>query len=63
MVEGVDADAFVKGAGEERVAGTEAGAEHAEMLVALVFEPVKAAADVDDGLAACGEGSADVGTD
>ena len=63
MVEGVDADARVVGAGQEGVAGAEAGAEHAEVLVALLLKPVEAAADVDDGLAAGGERAADVGAD
>ena len=63
MVEGVDAQAGVVGAGEEGVAGAEAGAEDAEVLVALILKPVEAAADVDNGLAAGGEGAADVGAD
>ena len=63
VVEGVDADARVVGAGEVGVAGAEAGAENAEVLVTLILKPVKAAADVDDGLAAGHESAADVGAD
>ena len=63
MVEGVDAEARIVGAGEKGIAGAEAGAEHAEVLVALLLEPVEAAANVDDGLAAGHEGAADVGAD
>ena len=50
MIERIHADALVEGAGEKRIAGTQAGAEHAEMLVALLLKPVKAAANVDDRL-------------
>ena len=61
VVEGADLDAWVEGGGDESVATAEAGAEDAELLVALLLEPVDAAADVDDGLAAGGGGAADVG--
>ncbi len=46
--------------GEEGVAAAERGAEDAELVVALGFKPVKAAADIDDGLLAGGKGAADV---
>ena len=49
--------------GDEGVAGAEAGAQDAELLVALLLKPVDAAADVDDGLAAGSDGAADVGAD
>ncbi len=50
-------------AGEKCVAGAEAGAQHAEVLVALLLKPVEAAADIDHRLAAGGDGAADVGAD
>ena len=63
MVEGADLKARVEGGGDEGVATAERGAEDAELLVALLLEPVEAAADVDDGLAAGLGGAADVGAD
>jgi hypothetical protein len=51
------------GGGDEGVAGAEAGAENAELGVALGLEPVEATANVGDGLAAGGDGAADVGAD
>ena len=61
VVERVDAQAGVEGAGDERVAGAERGAENAEVLIALRFQPIEATADVEDGLAAGGNRAADVG--
>ena len=61
MIEGVHAQTRIVGAGEKGVTGAEAGAQDAEVFVALLFEPVKATADIDDGLAAGGNGAADVG--
>ena len=63
VVEGADLEARVEGGGDEGVAASEAGAEDAELLVALLLEPVDAAADVDDGLAAGFGGAAYVGAD
>jgi hypothetical protein len=63
VVEGVDADARVVGAGQVGIAGAEAGSENAEVLVALLLKPVKAAADIDDSLAAGHECTSDVGAD
>ena len=63
VVENVDADAGVVRAGQVGVAGAEAGAEDAEVSVALRLKPIDAAADIDNGLAAGGEGAADVGAD
>ena len=63
MIEGTDLEARVEGGGDEGVATAEAGSEDAELLVALLFEPVDAAADVDDGLTAGFDGAAHVGAD
>ena len=63
VVECVDLQARVVGAGDKRIAGAEAGAEHAELFVALLLEPVEAAANIDDGLAAGGQRSPNVGAD
>ena len=63
MVEGVDAEARIVGAGKICVAGAEAGSQNAEVLVALVFKPVETAADVDNRLTAGHERAADVGAD
>jgi len=63
VIEGIDAEAGLMRAGNESVAGTEAGAEHAKLLVALLLEPVKATANIDHGLAVGGDGAADVGAD
>ena len=63
MIEGVHADAGIVGAGEECVAGAEAGAKDAEVLVPLLLEPIETAADIDDRLAAGGDGAPDVRTD
>ena len=63
VVEGADLKAWVEGSGDERVATAERGAEDPELLIALGLEPVKAAADIDDGLTAGLGGSAYVGTD
>ncbi len=52
-----------KAAAMKGVATAEAGAEDAEVFVALRLEPVDAAADVDDGLTAGFGGAADVGAD
>ena len=63
VIEGADLKARIHRGGDEGVAAAEAGAEDAELLVALLLEPVDAAADVDDGLAAGRDGAADVGAD
>ena len=44
MIERIHADALVIRAGQKRIAGAEAGAQHAEMFVTLVLKPVKATA-------------------
>ena len=56
-------EAWVEGGSDEGVAGAEGCAEDSELFVALGFEPIEAAADVDDGLAAGLGGAADVGAD
>ncbi len=61
VVEGTDLEPRIEGGGDEGVGAAEAGSEDSEVLVALGLEPVEAAADVDDGLAAGGGGAADVG--
>lgn len=63
VVEGADAEAGVHGGGDKGVAGAEGGAEDAELGVPLLFEPVEGGADVNDGLAAGGDGAADVRAD
>src|ERR1700761_5594600 len=63
VIEGADLQTRIHGGGEEGVAGTEAGAEDAELLVALLLEPVNAGADIDHSLAAGGYGAAEIGTD
>ena len=63
VVEGADLEAGVEGGGDEGVATAEGGAEDAELFVAMLLEPVEAAADVDDGLTAGLGGAADVGAD
>ena len=63
VVEGVDADARIVGAGQIGIAGAEAGSENAEVLVALLLKPVEAAANVNDSLTAGHERAADVGAD
>ena len=52
VVESIHANARIVRAGQKSVAGSEAGAQHAEVLVALLLKPVDAAANVDHGLAA-----------
>src|SRR5258708_22364124 len=63
VVEGADLEARVEGGGDEGVTTSKRGAEDAKLFVALRFEPVDAAADVDDGLAAGFGGAAYVGAD
>jgi len=63
VVEGADLKALVECGGDEGVAAAEAGAEDSEVLITLLFEPVDAAANVDDGLTACFGGAAYVRTD
>ena len=63
VIEGIHAQARIVGAGQEGVAGAEAGAQNAEVLVALLLEPVEAATNIDHSLAAGGNGAADVGAD
>ena len=63
VVEGADLEAWIEGGGDEGVAGAKRGAEDSELLVALLFEPVDAAADVDYGLSTGLGGAADVGAD
>ena len=63
MVEGVDLQAGLVGAGDKRIAGAEAGAEHAELFVPLLLQPIETAANIDHGLAAGGQRSPNVGAD
>ena len=63
VVEGADFEAGIMGGGDEGVAGAKRGAEDAELLIALLLEPIEAGADVDDGLLAGGDRPADVGAD
>src|SRR4051812_27137993 len=63
MIEGADLKTRIHRGGDEGVAGTEAGAEDTKLLVTLLLEPVEAATDVHDRLAAGGDGAAQVGAD
>ncbi len=63
VVEGGDANAGIVGGGDEGVTGTQTGADDSELAVALLLEPIEAAADVDDALADGVEGAAEVGGD
>src|SRR5262249_22893305 len=60
MVEDVHRQAIVVRAGEERVGGSEARADDAELFVTLLLEPVEAGAHVDHGLARGVDGPGDV---
>ena len=55
MVECVHPQPGIVRAGNKRIAGAEAGAQHAELFVPLLLQPVEAAANIDDGLAARGQ--------
>ena len=46
MVEGIHPEPLVVRAGQEGVAGTQAGAQHAEVLVALLLQPIQAATNI-----------------
>src|SRR6266568_3367773 len=63
VIEDVHSQAAVMGAGNEGIAGTEAGAEHAKFRVALLLQPIEAAANVDDALSRSVNRASDVGTD
>src|ERR1700757_1611098 len=63
VIEGADLKARIHGGGDEGIAGTEAGAEHAKLLVTLLLKPVEAATDIHNRLAARRDGAAQVGTD
>ena len=56
------ADAFIVNEGDVPDRGSDAGAEDAELGIALLFEPVEASAGVLDGLAVGLEGEANVGS-
>src|SRR5580698_3812437 len=60
VVEGVHAQTRIVRAGDEGIAGTKTGAQNAELLIALRFEPVEAAAYIDNRLPACSDGAPDV---
>ena len=60
VIEGADLESRIVGCGYEGVAGPEACAEDAKLLVALFLEPVDAGADVDYGLLAGCDGAPDV---
>ena len=60
MVESVHAQPRIVRAGQKAVARTQARAQHAEVLVALLLQPVNAAADIDHRLAAGGNRPANV---
>ena len=51
------------GRSQKGIARPEAGAHDAETAVALGFEPIETATDIDDGLAAGVQGAADIGGD
>jgi hypothetical protein len=59
--EAAGADAFIMDEGDIANGGADAGAEDAEFCVALLLEPMEAAAGVLDGLAVGLEGEADIG--
>ena len=60
MIERGDAYAAVECGGEKGIAGAKTGTQNAELLVALLLKPVDATANVDDRLAAGGNGASDV---
>ena len=61
VIEGGDANAGVVRGCDERVARSEAGADDAQPVVALLLQPVEAAANIHHALARGGEGAPDVG--
>src|SRR5579883_369612 len=63
VVEYVYLEPGVVNAGEEGIAGAEAGAHDADVLVVFALQPIGAAARVDDGLARRVDGARNVGRD
>src|SRR3954471_24159062 len=63
VVEGIHLQAFIMGAGDEGVTGSEASAEHAKLFIALRFEPIETATNIDDSLASGREGASNVSGD
>src|SRR5437667_7105610 len=63
MIENVRSQALVVGAGQKGVAGAQAGSQNPELTVALLRQPIEAAADVNHRLAARIDRSADIGAD
>ena len=53
MIEGADLQTTIVGGSDEGVATAETGAKDSKLLVTLGFEPVEAAANIYDCLAAC----------
>src|SRR5215467_6718649 len=51
MVEGSHFDAYIVGGGDECVARTQTGANNPQLFVALLLQPVEAAADIEHALA------------
>ncbi len=63
MIEGIHPQARVVRAGQKCVARAEARSQHAEVLIALLFEPVQAAANIDHRLPARRNRAPNVGAD
>ena len=61
VVEDVHPDARVVCAGQKRIAGAQAGPQHAEVFVALLLQPIQAAPDIDHRLPAGHDRPPDVG--
>src|SRR5580698_189127 len=63
VVESGHADAAIERSSEKGITGAKTGAQDANLLIALLLQPIDAATDVDDRLAAGGDGASDVGAD
>src|SRR5579872_4622265 len=63
MVERSDPDSRIVCRSDKGITGSEAGADHTEIAVTLLLEPVEAATDIDDALTNRVESAADVGGD
>src|SRR5262249_45177968 len=51
VIEGSSSNTGIVRACNKCIAGTEAGSDHAELLVPLLLQPIEAAPDIDDALA------------
>ena len=63
MIEGSDANPRIVRGGDESIAGSETGADDAQPVIALRFQPVEATAGIDHALAHRVDGAANVGGD